>query len=307
MPETLVRLDAGADVVVLTDDGVRLAVRDYRPPQAGRTVVFLHGLCLDRHTWAAQIDFVRRTYGDAVRVLSYDHRGHGRSDTAPMNTYRVDRLAADLAAVLKACNVTGDVSLVGHSLGGMTALAYCGRAAADRPVEPVGLVLVATAAGRLCERGLGRLLGTPAPNVLCGLVRRAPDRLLGALTGPLAEALRRCAMGGSAGRAALSMTAAALASVSVHTAVGFLPSLCDYDQYATLAGVRARTVVLSGGVDPLTPACHSEDLAAGIAAARHVHLPGAGHMLPGEAVGAVNDAVRDVIGWPDVEVRGLSA
>jgi pimeloyl-ACP methyl ester carboxylesterase len=307
MPDTLTRPAAETDVVVLTDDGVRLVVRDYRPPQARHTVVFLHGLCLDRHTWAAQIAFVRRTYADTVRVVSYDHRGHGRSDAAPMSTYRVDRLAADLAEVLQACNVTGDVSLVGHSLGGMTALAYCGRGAADRPVEPAGLVLAATAAGRLCERGLGRLLGTPAPGVLCGLVRRAPDQLLGALTGPLAGALRRCALGGSAGRAALSMTAAALASVSVRTAVGFLPSLCDYDQYATLAAVRARTVVLSGGVDPLTPACHGDDLAAGIAAARHVHLPAAGHMLPGEAVGAVNDAVAAVIGPLDVDVCGVSA
>ena len=47
-------------------------------------------------------------------------------------------------------------------MGGMTALAYLGRPAEDRPVEPDGLVLVATAAGRLSERGLGRLLATRA-------------------------------------------------------------------------------------------------------------------------------------------------
>ena len=38
-----------------------------------------------------------------------------------------------------------------------------------------------------------------------------------------------------------------------------------------------------------------------------VHLPAAGHMLPGEAIGAVNDAVRDVIGPLRVEVCGVSA
>lgn len=39
-------------------------------------------------------------------------------------------------------------------MGDMTALEYLGRPAADRPVEPSGLVLIATAAGRLAERGL---------------------------------------------------------------------------------------------------------------------------------------------------------
>ena len=87
-----------------------------------------------------------------------------------MNTYRIDQLADDLAQVLIALDVTGPLTLVGHSLGGMTALAYLGRPAAQRRVEPHGLVLVATAAGKLAERGLARLLATPAPAALVGLV-----------------------------------------------------------------------------------------------------------------------------------------
>jgi pimeloyl-ACP methyl ester carboxylesterase len=78
-----------------------------------------------------------------------------------MNSYRIDQLADDLAQVLIALDVTGPLTLVGHSMGAMTALAYLGRPAAERPVEPHGLVLVATAAGKLAERGLGRLLATP--------------------------------------------------------------------------------------------------------------------------------------------------
>ena len=75
---------------------------------------------------------------------------------------RIDRLAADLDEVLTALNVTAPLTLVGHSMGAMAALAYLSRPARERSVDPHGLVLVAAAAGKLAQRGLGRLLGTRA-------------------------------------------------------------------------------------------------------------------------------------------------
>src|SRR5947209_20342937 len=82
---------------VVTDDGVVLVVDDRGPLTAQHTVVFLHGLCLTRASWAPQIVYLSQRYGSAVRVLSYDHRGHGSSGRAPVSTYRIDRLADDLA------------------------------------------------------------------------------------------------------------------------------------------------------------------------------------------------------------------
>jgi hypothetical protein len=64
-----------------------------------------------------------------------------------------------------------------------------------------------------------------------------------------------------------------------------------YDQYGALASIRARTVVVSGGVDPLTPSVHGRELVAGIPGAEHVHLPGAGHMLAQEVPHVLNDAI----------------
>jgi pimeloyl-ACP methyl ester carboxylesterase len=122
---------------------VRLAVHDYGSRDAAHTVVLLHGLCLTAQSWHAPIRGLIRTWGDSVRIISYDHRGHGESDGAPMSTCRIDQLAADLTDVLIDLNVGGLVTLVGHSMGGMTALTC------SRPVQPHGLVLVAAAAGRL--------------------------------------------------------------------------------------------------------------------------------------------------------------
>ena len=79
------------DVYVTTGDGVQLAVRDYDPPTRTHTVVFLHGLCLSRTSWERQIDYLLRRYGESIRIIAYDHRGHGGSSAAPMSTYRIDR------------------------------------------------------------------------------------------------------------------------------------------------------------------------------------------------------------------------
>src|SRR6202167_2956197 len=127
--------------LVRTSDGVRLAVCDTGPRTAEHTVVFLHGLCLNHTSWERQITYLLGRYGRSVRVISYDHRGHGRSAAAPINSYRIDQLADDLTQVLTALDVTGSLTLVGHSMGAMTALAYMGRPAAERSVEPDGLVL----------------------------------------------------------------------------------------------------------------------------------------------------------------------
>ena len=41
-----------------------------------------------------------RRWGNNIRIISYDHRGHGDSGNASMHTYRIDRLADDLAELL---------------------------------------------------------------------------------------------------------------------------------------------------------------------------------------------------------------
>jgi pimeloyl-ACP methyl ester carboxylesterase len=279
---------------VTVRDGVRLAVRDQGPIDAEATVVLLHGLCLEQGSWVGQIRHLTRRWGARIRIISYDHRGHGSSDSAPTSTYVVERLAADLADVLAALDVTGPLTLVGHSMGGMVALAYLGRPSADRPVEPQGLVLVATAAGRLAEHGVARLLASPATDVLCKLATRAPQRAVRLLTKPVRAALALQVRDHA--RATLTtLFDTAMAAASLATAVGFLPGLRSYDQSATLGSIRARTIILSGGADLLTPPAHARDLAAAIPGATHVHLPKAGHMLPHEASHAVTDAISRTI------------
>jgi pimeloyl-ACP methyl ester carboxylesterase len=298
----LQRLDAKrdgyAERTVITSDGVRLAVRDYGSAGArDHTVVLLHGLCLTQSSWALQVRHLVSRWGNSIRIITYDHRGHGNSGGAEMHTYRIDRLAADLAEVLTVLNVTGPLTLAGHSMGGMTALAYLGRPADDRPVEPHGLVLVATAAGRLAERGLGRLLATRATGMLFDLVDHMPRRMDDVIQGlvrPVCKGVIRYA--GDVRGGAAAVTASALHTNSLTTAAGFLPSLKRYDQYQTLASITAKTIVISGGADMTTPADHARDLVAAIPGATHLHRPTAGHMILQEESHCVSNAIDGVMG-----------
>ena len=287
--------------IVTTSDGVRLSVRDWGSHTARHTVVLLHGLCLNKDSWNIQMAQLIRHWGNNIRIISYDHRGHGDSGDAPMHTYRIERLADDLTEVLVALGVTGPLTLVGHSMGGMTALAYLGRPASRRPVEPEGLVLVATAAGKLGSRGLGRLLGTPAPSMLYHLVSRMPragtDEALQFLTRPVCAALTRYGGYGEAvPKPLVDESAATINATPLTTKAGFLRGLKDYDHYQTLSSITAKTTIISGGVDKLTPACHARELADGIPGATLIHRPTAGHGLLHEVPQVVTEAISSAIG-----------
>lgn len=102
----------------------------------GKPIIFSHGWLDDCSVWRPQIEFFAKKYS----VLMYDHRGHGRSDK-PKGNYSVQTLSNDLYTLIQKQNL-GKVTLVGHSMGGMTALIF----ALDHPDKVSKLVLVGTAA-----------------------------------------------------------------------------------------------------------------------------------------------------------------
>lgn len=279
---------------VLTDDGTRLACRDYGDPDAPHTVVFLHGLCLNSNSWTPHIAWLTRRHGTAVRIITYDHRGHGRSAQAPVRSYTISRLAADLSDVLRAMRVRGPLTLIGHSMGGMTALAYLGQPPHRRPLEPTGLVLIASAAGNLTQHGLGRLLAVPGAVTMLARAAQAPEKLLRTFLKPMCTSLSH--LGDHLAVTTLAtLTWNALTTTPPRTALGFVPSLRTYDVHASLHRISAHTVIVSGDLDPITPAAHSRHLAAAIPGAHYINVPGAGHMLPQQAPGVIHRAITAAI------------
>ncbi|KOS44938.1 hypothetical protein ACN38_g4132 [Penicillium nordicum] len=95
-----------------TDDGQEIYFRTQG--DTGAILVFVSGYFGVDNIWQPLIANLSSQY----RCISYDNRGYGRSSkpTSP-ESYSVPRHAADLHAVLKACNVADRVVLVTHSMG----------------------------------------------------------------------------------------------------------------------------------------------------------------------------------------------
>lgn len=62
--------------------GPRLSVTEWGRPDATVTVVLTHGLALSSLLWE-DVAHTIVTANPAVRVLAYDHRGHGSSTKTP--------------------------------------------------------------------------------------------------------------------------------------------------------------------------------------------------------------------------------
>jgi pimeloyl-ACP methyl ester carboxylesterase len=141
---------------LITPDGVRLYVETTGPEDAPVTVVLSHGWTCSTRSWHHQFEGLPRLLGEsAVRVVAYDHRGHGQSEAAPVGSTRIEQLAEDLVAVLDAVVPSGPVVYAGHSMGGMTLMAL-----ADQRPELFGdriaaVALVSTSSGQIATRPFG--------------------------------------------------------------------------------------------------------------------------------------------------------
>jgi pimeloyl-ACP methyl ester carboxylesterase len=109
---------------------VRLAVRS-SGPLTGKPVLLVHGMGGDHQTWR---ELARQLRAEGRTVITYDQRGHGRSSRS--KSYLLNDFRDDLRFVLDGLGV-GEVDVVGHSLGGQTAI----RLATLDPARVGALVL----------------------------------------------------------------------------------------------------------------------------------------------------------------------
>lgn len=102
----------------LTVDGARLS---YSERGSGRPAfLFVHGWACDSTVWDAQMEELSKDH----RCVAVDLRGRGNSAAVP--PFGVGRALEDLAAIIKQLELA-PVVVVGHSLGGIVALALNGR------------------------------------------------------------------------------------------------------------------------------------------------------------------------------------
>ena len=99
-------------------NGVTLHYLDWGPADAP-PVVLLHGITGHARVW----DHLAERLVPGRRVLALDQRGHGDSDPAPDDDYRVATMADDVAAFAGSLQLDR-FALLGHSMGGRIAIQY---------------------------------------------------------------------------------------------------------------------------------------------------------------------------------------
>ena len=87
------------------------------------TLVFVHGYALNLDCW----HFQREAFRGKHRMAFYDQRSHGRSERSDREHATIDQLGDDLARVIETVAPKGKVVLVGHSMGGMSIIAFAER------------------------------------------------------------------------------------------------------------------------------------------------------------------------------------
>jgi len=113
-------------------NGITLHYLDWGPADAP-PVVLLHGITGHARVW----DHLAARLVPGRRMLALDQRGHGDSDPAPDDDYRVGTMADDVAAFVGSLRLDR-FALLGHSMGGRIAIKY----AADHAARLERLVIV---------------------------------------------------------------------------------------------------------------------------------------------------------------------
>jgi pimeloyl-ACP methyl ester carboxylesterase len=145
-------------------DGVPIVYE--RWGEAAPALVYIHGWCCNRSYWRHQPEVLARGW----RRLFLDLGGHGESGMRVQASLAA--FAADVTAVLEAESV-GQAILVGHSMGGVVALAAA-QAARARVVGIVGIDTFKQPAQRLSDEQIDSMLaGLQAdfPGAIAALVK----------------------------------------------------------------------------------------------------------------------------------------
>ncbi|MDP3889592.1 alpha/beta fold hydrolase [Nocardioides sp.] len=283
-----------------THDGLDLHVRTYGAADAPLTVVLSHCWTSDSEHWHYQVRDLLDAFGHDVAILTWDHRGHGRSDHAPREACTIEHLARDMADVIDTHAGTGRLVIAGHSIGGMTMMELAARRP-DILERTDGAMFVATSSGRLDSVTLGLpemrplvkeripLMLAQRARVLTRRQRRKQPRIERMV-------VRRFLFGDRMRLRDQGLVVEQLINCPPATMEGFYRDFMTHERTEGLKAFHPiPTRVLVGEADLLTPPHHARRIAAEVNGARLMLYPGAGHMLPLERSAEVSGELVEMV------------
>jgi pimeloyl-ACP methyl ester carboxylesterase len=241
------------------------------------------------------------------RVVAYCHRGHGLSGRAPADDYSIDAMARDLEIVIGEVWEGEPLVVLGHSMGGMSLIAYCGlfgHQLGER-VRAIGLIDTSAAdiiGGMLPE---GAAIAMPALNLIEEAAVRAAarnpdafDRVRRARADLVSVLIRLMGFGERAPAYKLAFVEKMMSSVAPDVLVWIVQELRRLDLSMYLDDIHIPALVAVGTRDRLTPVRASRAIAIEIPNAELITIPGAGHMPMLEQPKAFNARLREFLANP---------
>jgi 3-oxoadipate enol-lactonase len=237
-------------------------------PEGAPTVVLSNSLGSTPAMWDPQLPALL----ERLRVVRYDHRGHGASPVPP-GPYELDDLGADVLALLDRLGLER-VHWCGLSLGGMVGmwmaihaperidrLVLCCTSAKLGPPE-----MWADRAATVREHGVDAVADAGIERWLSpAFLEREPE---------IAARIR-----------------AMLASTPAEGYAACCGVIERMDQTVRLGEIRAPTLVIAADDDPATPPEHGELIAAAVPGARLEIVPNARHLATIEQPQAMTDLI----------------
>ncbi len=251
------------------------------------TLIVLHaGPGFDHSTMRPFFD----RFADTHHVLYLDHRCNGRS-TGDLATCRIDQCADDIVALCDRLGITRPVVL-GHSFGGMVAMAYAAR----HPDHPARIIVCAGAARLRLEEtyALMEARGGAEARTVAQRFWETSD------AAAIEDYLRVCMPFYNPGEMA-DANAQMLARAIVRPEVGahfILGEMRTMDRRADCARITCPMLLLAGDYDPITPVICAEDIrdCATNAPVQLEIVARAGHSIHIDRPDALDAAVRRFLG-----------
>jgi pimeloyl-ACP methyl ester carboxylesterase len=238
---------------VRTDDGVELQVVEFGGD--GPPILLLHGLMGRASTWWAVAQWLV-AHG---QVVAPDARGHGRSQAhGPWTT---GRLVADVESVLEPL---GPATVIAHSMGGLHALVLAAR----RPDLVRALVVEDIAVDftdRSAEDARAWFAALPQPFGSLAHVRQ----VFGFPRSEFGDYMAECVEERADGYHLLA---------AVEHTVEIAAEWARIARWDVLPEVRCPTLLVEAE-ESVAPPGHMAEMARRMPAARHVRLPGTGHLV----------------------------
>jgi non-heme chloroperoxidase len=247
-----------------TGDRVRLFHQDWGE---GEPIVFLHAAGMTSDQWQYNVaDFSASGY----RCISFDRRGHGRSDR-PRHGYVFERLVDDVADVFEALDLR-EVTLVGYSLGAIEAVGYMARHGAGRVARLVLLAPCTPFASKTADNPEG--VDPAALDALLALWRKDYPGWLHAGIGPF---YRPEVFGISKGIVDWTIDMMVVTPIQVALQCGLVVARTDLRK--ELTEISVPTLVIHGDADASFPATFGRATARLVPGAVYLEYEGAPHGL----------------------------